>query len=510
VWLVCAAAAALACSKDREEPANAPTFADDTSAVLTKTCAQCHAGATPAAGYRTTSYLESIACIAPSFTAPATVAQSDGASASAPIVAALSSPSHAGVTSASDVDVLTRWVAAGAPSFRGTVHQPGIVDPRSAAFHGNVLKASRYSQMLDANDPNACGRCHDGAAKPAGVALAAPGATACTTCHASTGGTLACTTCHGAGANSYPPRDACFFAADAARTGNAHRAHVEATATHTSGFACSTCHLVPDAANPIQGSHANGVVEIVFDQQRVAPEASWDGNGACAVSCHDRGGKRPKPSWSDATPMGCNDCHSAPPANHYKGACSTCHHEANATGTSLAGGGLHMNGKVDLGDGSGTCGACHGHGDSAWPTTGAHAAHQSPSLTTPVACETCHVVPKSLHDPGHMNGTVEVVMSGRALDRGAAAAWDGAKCTNVACHGAALPEAPPIVPAWNDATGAAGTCGACHGVPPNNHTTSLECGRSTCHTGEFQTNAQITITSVGKMLHVNGVIDVAQ
>ena len=85
-------------------------------------------------------------------------------------------------------------------------------------------------------------------------------------------------------------------------------------------------------------------------------------------------------TWTQApAPVGCNDCHLSPPANHYTGACTGCHAEANATGTALTPGPLHVNGKVDLGNGSGQCGACHGSGNSPWPTTQVHAAHQNPT-----------------------------------------------------------------------------------------------------------------------------------
>src|SRR4029077_17257121 len=105
---------------------------------------------------------------------------------------------------------VTSWVSGGAPAYASGVHEPGIIDPRSAVFHGNRLRASRWSAMLDPGDPNACGRCHDGTfSRPAGVTAAAPGAPACTTCHDQPGGVLACSTCHGSGNKAYPPRDPC-------------------------------------------------------------------------------------------------------------------------------------------------------------------------------------------------------------------------------------------------------------------------------------------------------------
>ena len=185
--------------------------------------------------------------------------------------------------------------------------------------------------------------------------------------------------------------------------------------------------------------------------------------------------------------------------------------EANATGTSLSGGPLHMNGKVDLGDGSGQCGACHGRGDSPWPTTAAHPAHESPTLTAPLACSSCHVVPAAVLDPVHLDGTVHVVFSGLAAARGAAPVWSGGRCTNVACHGANLAD-PVVSPAWDDTSGAPARCGACHGVPPSEHTPSASCDRSDCHGSEVTLDATGAphISVGGAVMHVDGVIESAR
>jgi predicted CxxxxCH...CXXCH cytochrome family protein len=273
-------------------------------------------------------------------------------------------------------------------------------------------------------------------------------------------------------------------------------------------LACSTCHPVP--GNPVIGGlHGDGSVEIVFDPKSVPGEASYDrATGTCAVYCHDRGGARPRPTWSDTTPMGCNDCHHSPPSGHYPGSCNRCHAEANTDGTALNGGPLHLNGKVDLGDGSGKCGACHGSGDSPWPSTAAHPAHHAPTLSEPIACDNCHVVPSTVVDPVHLDGTVHVTFAALATARAAFPTWDGTRCTDVACHGANLSD-PAAVPRWTDSSGAPSKCGACHGIPPSQHTPSVDCNRGDCHGSEVAVglNGTASITTSGLILHVDGVVE---
>ena len=126
---------------------------------------------------------------------------------------------------------------------------------------------------------------------------------------------------------------ACFFPADAT-VSTAHAAHVEADATHANGLPCSTCHPVP--GNPvIGGAHGNGTIDVKFDAALAGAAATFDPSSkACTNACHARpGGARPKPAWSEKAPMQCGDCHGSPPPNHFAGACTGCHREANATGT---------------------------------------------------------------------------------------------------------------------------------------------------------------------------------
>src|SRR5260370_13244741 len=362
--------AGSACIAERKTDESPPVYGENVAPILARRCASCHAPPSPAGGWSAASYLDAIACVGSS--GAAATLPSDG---TAPIVRALDSATHQGVVDATERSVFEAWVRAGAPAFRGTVHTAGIVDPRSPDWHGKKLRDERWAPMLDPNHSEACGRCHDGTpARPTGVTGAAPSAPACTTCHAEPEGVLACNTCHGDKMRTYPPRDPCFFPSDAATSG-AHRAHVETSPLRATALACATCHPVP-SSDVISGVHGNGSTEIVFDKAIVSAEASYDrATGQCAVSCHDRGGARARPMWTDANAMTCGDCHASPPVGHFPGACSTCHREANATGTALVANALHMNGRVDPGDASGGCGACHGHRDDPWPMRAAHSSH---------------------------------------------------------------------------------------------------------------------------------------
>ncbi len=229
-------------------------------------------------------------------------------------------------------------------------------------------------------------------------------------------------------------------------------------------------------------------------------------NAPGCTSCHDRPGG----------PLACGTCHAAPPRNHPRGACDSCHAESNASGSALIPGPLlHLNGRIDLGDGSGTCTACHGRaGDTEpWPSTGHHSAHRSPTGGAAVACVECHTVPARTLDPSHFEAAprASVRFGVAARARGASPTYDSATrtCGGVACHGAGLGGASTDAPQWGDLTGAASRCGQCHGLPPPApHSPRNDCSSVICHGGEVAlTPTGPVITAEGRALHQNGVID---
>ncbi len=496
--LLCAAAQPFGCRGDVRPLADEPTYRDDVAAILDARCARCHANGASAGGFIANTYAGAIGCTA---SGRSTVLPKDAAA----LLEILAQPDHRDFVDGDQRAILAHWVATDAQSVRAGVHPRSFADPRSPSGHAAVLRASRYRPLTDREDVQACARCHDGAgARPDAITSAAAGATPCTNCHAEVGGVNACSTCHGAPGRDYPPRDPCFYPTDL--TKDAHAAHAAPGASRIAALDCSSCHPRP-ALGAFDGAHTDGYVEIEFDHAVAGREAQWsESERRCTGTCHDRGGSRPTPTWGSGTaPLDCNGCHTSPPKNHFTGPCTSCHAEANANGTALVAPRLHVNGKVDLGNGNGSCGACHGSGTSPWPKTGAHAAHQAPSGAAAVACETCHAVP----GPGDAHplraGAAVVRLAGLATRGGAPATYDAATktCASTYCHAGS--GASASAPRWTDGAPAR-ACGSCHATPPPPpHAQSASCGASTCHEGI--TTSALAITPAGRPVHVNGQID---
>lgn len=493
-----AAAGLVGCAEpvDRREPIT--TYREDLSDLLAARCASCHRGDAPAGGFRATAYLEIIAC------AP------DGRSFVSgdppPLLAVLDRPSHQGLVDQGERERLARWVAAGAPAFRGGTHPPSFADPRSPGSHGAFLRGRRWVPMVDPNDRDACGVCHDGVVRPDPSRTTAPGATACTTCHASEGGIFGCDTCHGTrGAHAYPPRDRCFHPNEP--EDRTHAAHLAPGPSTSIGIACATCHPVPSGTGPaiLAETHANGYVEVWLDQSRAGARARFDETSKeCSTRCHQGpGGDRTKVAWGDPGPLGCGSCHGSPPPDHYRGACTSCHREANEDGTALVAPVLHVNGRIDVGEGSGRCGTCHGEGDDPWPRTKGHPRHRAPVSAVAVECAACHELPTAgaRHPTGR--GFAAVRFRGRATTGGRAPTFDRTTgtCATVYCHdqrGGTL-----RTPTWTTDP-AATECGACHASPPPPPHPNAPCGTSGCHSGTVSSGA---VTDAGALQHVNGLIE---
>jgi predicted CxxxxCH...CXXCH cytochrome family protein len=384
------------------------------------------------------------------------------------------------------------------------------VHPRDwIANHGADLARRGWDFAL-------CQGCH-------GADFAGKGtAPSCLTCHQK--GPTACDTCH-----ATPPA-----------TG-AHATHV------AQGVACSECHVVPatwdepghllDAAgNPIGGAARVTFGALanrdVTPPRRTAP-AAWDHDaGTCTnVYCHggilgDAAATHAQPAWNGgAAQVACGGCHGAPPANHAQSECTVCH-PGSGHGTAR-----HIDGVIDVGNGTGTCTGCHGQGSSAAPPRGLHGETESTSLAVgahtahllagrlrgPIACSECHVVPTAVGDAGHLDTTLpaELVFGALATSDGAQPAWDrtSATCTTVYCHGGGAKLSTDAwadklsAQSWTTTTGATVYCGACHGLPPVDGVhvptqTLTDC--ATCHPGTVGPFGNILVAN-GK--HINGAVD---
>jgi hypothetical protein len=179
------------------------------------------------------------------------------------------------------------------------------------------------------------------------------------------------------------------------------------------------------------------------------------------------------PTWQ--TPpanIPCDTCHTTPPASHARwtrvatpATCGNCH--------PLPPGGTHVDGTVEL-LASVTCTSCHGHGPMGQPApsldgstsptapgVGAHDRHLDPNLLDRmghvVACSTCHPVPTSVTQPGHLDHGAPATVN---LPQGGTYDASTQSCT-VWCHFNQTPG-----PVWTDASGDARTCTSCHGFPP--------------------------------------------
>jgi predicted CxxxxCH...CXXCH cytochrome family protein len=241
------------------------------------------------------------------------------------------------------------------------------------------------------------------------------------------------------------------------------------------------------------------------------------------------------PRWDDgpAATTGCAGCHGGPPASHAQADCTICHPSSTpATGTL---GATHLDGAIQVGDGSSTCTSCHGSNGNAAPprglhgelstsdlAVGAHRIHLGPSpLTGVIACAECHLVPASRDAVGHIDTALpaEVFPPGsgtRARADGAVPVWNRATrtCSNVYCHGGGtrLLSTDPTVgvraPVWTAKQQV--YCGSCHGIPPADsyHAPTLtitDC--TTCHPDIDPFGNIIVTGSPPSSQHINGTIE---
>jgi predicted CxxxxCH...CXXCH cytochrome family protein len=171
-------------------------------------------------------------------------------------------------------------------------------------------------------------------------------------------------------------------------------------------------------------------------------------------------------------------------------------------------------------------GNCHGGADSPAPPTdtsgnsdpsspgvGAHGLHLRATNPTfgALACESCHIVPKQVHDPGHLDNppASQLNFTGAALLDGRQPYYDPAtrSCVDTYCHtGPRSASAPwPSKAVWNQPRGSEQACGdSCHALPPGGTHPSVDrcelCHGQTAGPGH-------TIKDLS--LHINGKVEVS-
>jgi predicted CxxxxCH...CXXCH cytochrome family protein len=269
--------------------------------------------------------------------------------------------------------------------------------------------------------------------------------------------------------------------------------------------------------------HADGSVigsaQVTFGAlaQTSGAQARWDGETCANVYCHgatisDTAATLRSPSWNGGANDGaCGTCHGLPPSNHANPRCNECHVRVVDANGALIGGSLHVDGKVSLGDDSGTCLACH-------PSPGgAHASHTQAThrLAAPLTCTECHLVPNALMSPGHIDHDQADVFpagtSALARTNSAKPSWDrsSSTCSDVYCHGGgqllAADGAASIrrTPSWIQGSGPA-ECGACHGIPPVDAAHAPPMTLADCH------RCHRTVDATGALqiaTHMNGIVD---
>ena len=520
--LIAAAAAGLAgllgCSQARTldgEPRR--TSWDEVGPVLAANCTSCHSGSGASAGYRTTSYLEALGPKA----APVAVAGEATSKLLVTLAPATATSPHRSL-SADNLALVKSWVVEGRLAFKPVgPHAGGILNPNDAQeFHGALLSDHSWDLAY-------CAKCH-GADFTGGSSKVA-----CTTCHPTgnaQGNTQAnsCTTCHG-----NPPAN------------GSHVAHLSGK----SGLklACSACHLQPGSWTDANHLGTKAVVKFGDLAAQAgtgrAGAPAFDGISCSNIYCHggaftDTKATSPKPAWGGTA--ACGSCHGLPPASHAATStdCSKCHWLTVASGQVITNVALHINGKVEVGDGTGSCIACHGSAANPAPprdtngntgttlvSVGAHQAHLTGehNLSGPVACSACHLVPAAVGSPGHLDHAppATLTFSGIAVADGAMPSWshDTASCSATYCHGGGTKLGADTSTGLNRTPHWTGGneqiyCGSCHGIPPTdvNHKPAMQLSDCySCHAATVDKLGNLIVTGppgARVSTHINGVVDV--
>jgi predicted CxxxxCH...CXXCH cytochrome family protein len=542
-WVIFAGALALiaACAKARPDVTGAPrcvSWKDEIEPLFASRCLSCHAGVGAAGSYDTSSYLGALG------DGSDMVSDAIAGDATSRLVTVLD-PVSADAVHQPFADIyptVRSWVVDCNVSYvTSSIHRPGILDPASADFHGQLIRQLGYKF-------DTCQSCH-GADYSGGTS-----GVSCLSCHAD--GPTSCSTCHGAIAAS-----------------GSHGRHLGGGPLGKS-YGCAECHLVPTVYTDVghiflaDGSLDPPPAEVTLGATAALTPAGAARSGppiydptaqSCQnIYCHggtlgDSAATHPQPIWSapGTGQADCGSCHGLPPNHVGTRPCAACHPGVVDRNNEIIAPGKHIDGQIEFADAATGCTGCHGGmigpapppdlaGETS-PTVvgvGAHQAHLSaPShLSGPIACTECHRVPDMVSSAGHFSGhqagadivegaevfPADPTVGKLASTDGATPQWNHATatCSGVYCHGGGTTLAADTTatidhaPSWTAAGGL--TCGeSCHGLPPafSPHLpsmTRLDC--SSCHPRTVDPSGAIIISGPPggeTSAHINGVLDVA-
>jgi predicted CxxxxCH...CXXCH cytochrome family protein len=310
----------------------------------------------------------------------------------------------------------------------------------------------------------------------------------------------------------------------------AHRNHLDPNPTWHKVVECGACHLVP--ATVADPGHIDGdnIAEVIFSElgQNAGATPEWDRTSCSGVYCHGAtlsGGVLTTPTWTivDGTQDACGNCHGFPPdAPHPEETdCGQCHPTVQPGALTFLDPGSHINGSVEVGDGT-ACDSCHGsdgiaappldlagNSERTEPGVGAHRQHIGPSdWHRQINCSNCHLVPTAVASPGHIDGDNQAELIFDALNPNASYDFGNATCSNVYCHGNARGDDGSMV-FTDDPTL---DCSSCHAVVggagglAGRHQKHLERGQTCADCHASVANAALGI--IGAELHINGIREV--